>query len=273
MTMWEKTNFHTHTTFCDGKNTPQEMADAAFAKGFTRLGFSGHSYTAYDESYCMSKEGTREYKNEVLALQKAYVGKMEIYCGIEQDFYAEQQAEDFDYIIGSVHAIFADGAYHNVDESPETMKRTVQVCFGGDYLRYAEQYFETEAQVAEKTKADIVGHFDLITKFNEGDRYFDTQSKRYRFSALEAMEELLKKDIPFEINTGAISRGYRKEPYPDLFLLKELQKRGGKILLSSDSHSCDSLDFGFEDAKERAKVAGFRSVLCWTAKGWEEMPL
>lgn len=271
--MREKTNYHTHTTFCDGKNTPKEMAEAAFAKGFIRLGFSGHGYTAYDESYCMSKEGMAAYKKEVADLKMQYAGKMEIYCGVEQDFYAEEEAKGFDYIIGSVHAIFADGKYHSVDESSDIMVQTVMECFGGNYMRYAKRYFETEAQVIEKTKADIIGHFDLLTKFNEGDKYFDTKSKDYRFLALEAMEELLKKDVPFEINTGAISRGYRKEPYPDIFLLKELQKRGGRILLSSDSHSCNTLDFGLDEAAQMAKEVGFRTVLYWTPMGWEEMPL
>ena len=35
-------NFHTHTVFCDGKNTAREMAEKAMELGFTHLGFSGH---------------------------------------------------------------------------------------------------------------------------------------------------------------------------------------------------------------------------------------
>ena len=29
-------NFHTHTTYCDGKETAEQMVQAAIAKGFTR---------------------------------------------------------------------------------------------------------------------------------------------------------------------------------------------------------------------------------------------
>ena len=43
-----KRNYHTHTDFCDGQNTPEEMAEAAAKKGFPALGFSGHSYTDFD---------------------------------------------------------------------------------------------------------------------------------------------------------------------------------------------------------------------------------
>ena len=38
---------HNHTTWCDGKNTPEEMAQAAWEQGFTDLGFSGHTYVDF----------------------------------------------------------------------------------------------------------------------------------------------------------------------------------------------------------------------------------
>jgi histidinol-phosphatase (PHP family) len=37
-----RSNFHTHTLFCDGKNTAEEMVQQALANGFEQLGFSGH---------------------------------------------------------------------------------------------------------------------------------------------------------------------------------------------------------------------------------------
>ena len=39
--MSTKANFHTHSKFCDGKNTAEEMVLAAIDKGFTVLGFYG----------------------------------------------------------------------------------------------------------------------------------------------------------------------------------------------------------------------------------------
>ena len=41
-------NFHTHTTYCDGKDTPRALAEEAMRLGCPALGFSGHSYTAFD---------------------------------------------------------------------------------------------------------------------------------------------------------------------------------------------------------------------------------
>ena len=85
-----KTNFHTHTLLCDGTDTPEELVEAAIAKGFDALGFSGHCYTAYDESYCMSPEGTAKYKSEIERLRKKFEGKLSILCGIEQDFGSDE---------------------------------------------------------------------------------------------------------------------------------------------------------------------------------------
>lgn len=35
-------NLHTHTIFCDGKNTPEEMVLGAINNNFNSLGFSSH---------------------------------------------------------------------------------------------------------------------------------------------------------------------------------------------------------------------------------------
>ena len=271
--MIPKTNFHTHTTYCDGKHTASEMAAAAYAKGFTRLGFSGHGYTAFDESYCMSRADVSAYLQEVAGLKAEYAGKMEIDAGVEQDFYATEPTEGFAYVIGSVHYLYQDGRYLPVDEAEAVTAQAVREHFGGTNYRYVQAYFETVAQVVAKTHADIIGHFDLVTKFNEGGKHFDMTDKRFWHAGLEAMEELLRWDKPFEINTGAMYRGLRTEPYPSLALLKELQKRGGRILLSSDSHDTASLGYGFAEMARAAKELGFRPVQVWTPQGWEETPL
>lgn len=271
--MIPKANYHTHTKYCDGKNTAAEMAKAAFDKGFTHLGFSGHGYTDFDQSYCMSKENIQNYLRDIAAVKAEYAGKMEVYAGVEQDCFSTEPTDIYDYAIGSTHYVYKDGLYHTVDESEEKTNAIVREFFGGDFLKYAAAYFEAEAQVVTKTKPDIIGHFDLISKFNEGNKYFDMDEKAYRFLALEAMEELLGTGVPFEINTGAMYRGLRTEPYPSYGLLKELQKRGGEIVLSSDSHDCDSIGFAFREVAQACREFGFRYTKIWTPEGMKEIPL
>jgi predicted metal-dependent phosphoesterase TrpH len=47
------TDLHVHTTFSDGKNTPEEVVLSAIDMGFDAIGFSGHGYTDFDLTYCM----------------------------------------------------------------------------------------------------------------------------------------------------------------------------------------------------------------------------
>ena len=61
-------NLHTHTHFCDGKDSPEEMVQAAIRAGFVSLGFSGHSFTPCDMSYCMLPESIPLYKAEIRSL-------------------------------------------------------------------------------------------------------------------------------------------------------------------------------------------------------------
>ena len=98
-------NYHTHTCFCDGKHTPEEMVLEAIRLGCKELGFSGHSHTPFDDSFCMSKENTLAYIDTVRNLQKQYAEQIKIYLGIEQDYHSPESTEGYDYILGSVHYV------------------------------------------------------------------------------------------------------------------------------------------------------------------------
>lgn len=235
------TDLHVHTTYCDGANTPEEMVLSAIEKGMKCLGFSAHSYTFFDESYCMTK--TKEYKREINRLKEKYKDKIKILCGTEQDFYSKEPTNDYDYVIGSVHYLKINDKYIPIDESEEILTDAVRKYFGDDFYKMAEEYYNTVARIKN---ADIIGHFDLITKFNEQNRIFNEKDERYVKSYKKALDILLKQDVLFEINTGAISRGYRTTPYPNPDILEYIRQNGGKTILSSDAHDKDGLMFGFE---------------------------
>ena len=112
----------------------------------------------------------------------------------------------------------------------------------------------------EKSCCDIAAHIDLIVKFNEGNEIFDEKSSLYRRYALEALDALLERDVIIEINTGGISRGFRKTPYPAAFLLERVAEKKGRVTISSDCHSKNNIFFYFPQAVEFAKSAGIRSV-------------
>ncbi|MBO5981229.1 MAG: hypothetical protein J6Q24_02155, partial [Clostridia bacterium] len=165
--------------------------------------------------------------------------------GIELDVYSDIDVSLFDYAIGSAHYIKKDGCYIPVDLSADTLRNAVKHHFGGDVYALTEAYFETVSLLKDK-KIDIIGHFDLITKFNQNGIMFDEQHPRYINAAVNAVEVLIQKGKPFEINTGVIIRGYKEKPYPSDFLMDKITEKGGKFLLNSDSHRSDMLCFEFE---------------------------
>ena len=57
-----KQNLHTHSIFCDGKDTIEEMTLEAISKGFDILGFSGHGYLSIDDG---SMRDIKGYISEV----------------------------------------------------------------------------------------------------------------------------------------------------------------------------------------------------------------
>ena len=97
-----RANFHTHTTLCDGKNTPQEMAKAGFDKGLLALGFSGHM----DQDVHMDWDA---YATAIRQLKDEYRGRMDILMGVELDtLYDPACCPGAEYRIGSTHFLDVD---------------------------------------------------------------------------------------------------------------------------------------------------------------------
>lgn len=241
-----KRDLHTHTTYSDGKASAEEMIRAAIRLGLDEIGISDHSYTDFDESYCMKKRAIPAYLAEIAALKEKYKGVISVRCGVEQDLFSKESTLPFDYAIGSAHYLFAGGSYHPLDEKKEDFVALCEKHFGGDYYALAEQYFDGVATFADREDISIIGHLDLITKFNEGGVLFDEHNPRYLTAAKKCIDRLAAAGKTFEINTGAIARGYRTEPYPSAPLLAYIREKGCPLLLSGDAHSPSTIAFAFD---------------------------
>lgn len=239
-------DLHTHTVFSDGANTPEDMVLSAIEKGVSVLGISDHSPTAFDPSYCLSPDQIAAYVAEIAALKETYRDRLTLLCGIEQDYFSAEPTQSFDFIIGSVHYVKAGDTYIPVDSNAAILREAADTYFGGDIYAFVEEYYRLVGDVVEKTHPTLIGHFDLITKFSEQETLFDTAHPRYVAAWQAAADRLLAANIPFEINTGAISRGYRTTPYPAKEICSYLKERGATLWLSSDSHAADKIGFRFD---------------------------
>ena len=266
-----KSNYHTHSTFCDGVDSIENVVESAIKKGFKYLGFSAHSYIENDNSWTLEKNSFSSYVQEVLRVKEKYKTQISIFLGIEQDTLSSQYDYDFDYVIGSMHSIRKDGKYYSIDHSLDGFKYLLEKVYLNDFDSLSKDYFEQLKETFSKTNADIVGHFDIITKYIEVLNL--TLPKNYLKYAEKAITEIIKEANVFEINTGGMARGHKTIPYPTKEILEIVLKHGGNVIINSDCHNKDYLDYGFQEAEKLAKEVGFTRRVIFTDKGFEFVDL
>ncbi len=262
----KKQNLHTHTDFCDGKSSAEDMILSAIEKGYDSLGFSSHIKTVFPSVALEDKKG---YFNELKTLKDKYVDKIKIYIGGEFDLFSDDDTNDYEYTIGSVHFDVIDGKVISYDDKYDETKYFVDNFFAGDGIAFAKSYFEAVKRLPDTFNFDIVGHFDVICKHNEQHALFDETNPEYIQSALDALRYLVKKGKKiFEINYGGIARGYKTKPYPSLFLLKEMINLGCEFIITSDAHHPKHLLTDFTEIYSLLKNLGIDHILYFDGKNF-----
>lgn len=269
--MLPRSNIHTHTCFSDGRDTVEQMIQSALDRGFVSLGFSDHGAATYDEA---AMRAEADYRAEVLRMREKYAGQIEIALGYEHDFHSfGADLSPYEYAIESVHFIRHGDELRPIDASRQRLEGILNDWFAGDPFAMCRSYFDSVCQSIMSSPAQIVGHIGLISKFNEANAMFDAADPRYLNPARDAIRCAVERDRIVEINTGAMSRGYRSAPYPDAILLRDLHDLGGRITISSDAHRAEWIDFAFDQAISLAKSCAFRTAWIWKDGGMTEVEL
>lgn len=259
-----KSNVHTHTTFSDGKNSAEDMVQRALSLGFHTLGFSEHGPAIYDDA-AMPARREPEYRAEILRLREKYAGQIELLIGLEHDWLSPAVPKDCDFWIESVHYVHSGGWMWSVDWDRQRLEDARDELCGGDIYALCQDYFRTVSESIQKTGADILGHIELIMKFNEARDLFDDTDARYLGPALECATLAAESGRLIEINSGAVAKGYRTAPYPGEAMLRRACEAGGRVILTSDCHDMAFLDCHFAESAALAKACGFRTA--WEYRG------
>ena len=254
--MTPRANFHTHTTWCDGKDTPEAMILSAIAKGFDAIGFSSHAMLPENVlDWVLTPDKAVAYSKEIRSLAAKYADRIMVLCGVEADYIPGGANPDRttyaaispDYIIGSVHFVAAeDGAWVCVDESPQSLVDGICDHFGGSVEAYIRAYFRQVREMVSRFDFDIVGHLDLVRKFNVKAPYFDESAPWYLEELSATAQAVAASGKIAEVNTGAISRGWLDDAYPSPGFRRLLRGRGVRFILSADAHSADAIDCAFD---------------------------
>ncbi len=261
-------NIHTHTTYCDGKNTIEENILIAINKGFISIGFSGHSHFDYDIS-SMSVANTIKYLEDIKKCKEVYKDKIEVYAGIEGDYYSNLSKDTdiemgLDYRIGSVHFIEDDeGNYYPIDNSED--KFIYALNYFSDIKEIAKRYYNNIIKMINTQKPDIIGHLDLIRKYNKNNKYFNVYDKWHIDlidNVLLAIKDYNKNNglMMIEINTGKVKEDNLKAYYPNDLTIKRILELDIPIIVNTDCHVADRLDNYYIDMIDTLREVGFSSV-------------
>ncbi|MCQ2592285.1 MAG: histidinol-phosphatase [Treponema sp.] len=269
-----KINLHTHTTFCDGNNSPQEMIEAAIEKGFSVIGFSGHSLFPFARSWHIAPGNFENYVQTINSLAEKYAEKIQVLCGFEADFFpgvsipTKQQYELLkpDYLIGSVHYVVSEKGHYSVDNSVDKVRHNLIRLYGDskgniDGKRAVCEYFEAQRKMLQVGDFDILGHPDVIRKRNDILHFFDDSESWYKEELKLTAKAAASSGVVVEINTGGLARGAIKDFYPSEYFLQCLFDNGVPVCINSDSHELNTLDFAFDEAASFAKKIGYKELI------------
>ena len=267
-------NLHTHCTYCDGKNTLEEMVLAAIDKGFSSLGFSSHCFSnlSYDECGIKTAADYEAYLSEVEALKQKYKNQISIYRGIELESRIKDELYPnpdprLDYSIGSIHWFYLDSRHWEVDYKAEILLQAKEA-FGG-FRPLIESYYNEVIEFAKHSSYSITGHIDLVTKFSELNSFGFENESWYRDAAISAVDFVVKCGKLVEVNRGAISRGYRTTPYPAPFILKRLAELNAPIIVTTDCHSANNIDIKYDETVSMLSSYGFTHLYYLTDSGFK----
>ena len=104
-----KANYHTHCTYCDGKDPLSAFVQSAEERHFDQLGFSSHAPVPFENGFAIQESDLTPYCEEIeqlkgqthLRLFKAL--ECDFIPGMSQPFDHFKTQWNLDYIIGGEH--------------------------------------------------------------------------------------------------------------------------------------------------------------------------
>lgn len=263
-------NFHTHSTFCDGAAEPQVVVESAINNGMQAIGFSSHAPVPFETAWAIkSTKELQRYAETIKNLKQNYSDKIEIYLGLECD-YIPGITEDFanlkkwynlDYIIGSVHLV-KESVFEKIwfiDGPIEGYEKGLKEIFESNALKAVTAFFHQTNEMIISQKPDIIGHLDKVRMYNKK-RFFTEEEKWYKDLVLETLENIKKFNCIVEINTRGIYKKRTETPFPDHWIIRKCKELSIPVTISSDAHLPQELTYVFEETATFLKDVGYKEI-------------
>lgn len=272
-----KTNYHSHSEFCDGTGKLEDYVKSAINKDFDVLGFSGHAPLPFESEWTMPKNDLLTYLNEAKRLKENYKDDIDLKIGLEVDYIesimkpSDQFFHDLglDFIIGSVHLLPDKNKeeYLGVEYIKKEMEQLINDTFGGDARLLVKEYYRLVRDMSEHGGFDILGHLDVVKKTNIRSIYFDETEDWYKVEIETTLKCIADNKQILEINTGQVINDHSRI-CPSPWILQMAKGYDIPIMLNSDAHRPDRVDNYFEEAKLMMKNAGYSELKVFIGDNW-----
>jgi histidinol-phosphatase (PHP family) len=261
--------------FCrHAKGELERVVERAVEAGFTHYGLSEHCPRYRAEDLLPGEEDLtpddlgrtfEAYAAYARSLRERFAGRLDLLVGFETerlppgDWLARMRGLRTrfvpDYIVGSVHDV--DG--HVIDYSADGTRAVAEAVGGMEILQ--ARYFDAVADLVTQLRPEVVGHIDLIRKFDGQQPSFSPQVYRHIDAALEAVRSV--KGV-LDVNCATHRRGLGPV-YPLPEILIRAQRMGIGVTLGDDSHGAHDVGVGLDASLRAIAAAGYREV-CYLAK-------
>lgn len=272
-----KCNLHSHSRYDDGSEELESYIESALEKGFNVYGFSAHAPVIFESDWHMRHEFLEQYLNTIEKIKTEYQDRIEIYTGLETDYYPGcvdwRNKPQIEYTIGAVHFLENEqtGSYMDLDGSKKDFELTLKEGFNNDIKALFRAYFGKIREMILKMPPNIIAHLDVIRKNNAGNYFFKETDPVYQEEVMKTLEVIYLADTIVEINTGGISRGYVNEPYPSRWILENCHDMGIPITVTSDSHHPDDIDYHYDKVFAQLKEIGYKKQRILYKNVWQSV--
>lgn len=274
--------YHSHSFFCDGKNSIDQMVQSAFDKGMAAIGISSHAPLKIENPWSLKLEETDNYYKEIDQAKIKYSNKIMVFKSLEID-YIPNLTYDFDYFRNGGNLDYTIGSIHLV-LSPQTNKiwfidgekkqciDSLQDAFNGNVRMAIEQFYAQTREMILQQKPTIIGHLDKVM-MHLTDQGIDTQSDWYLDQIEQTLNLIKLQGCIVEVNTRGIYRKKHPTTFPSPDILKQMLNREIPIVISTDAHHVDDLTAEYQSTRLNLIQMGFRHQSYFDGRTWTQIDL